>query len=74
MQHEKLVKFKGKNDRRIVPRGYEQDKTFANWVTNQRTVHTDNKMRIDRKKLLDKLGFVWKVDRAVNKNNDKNND
>ena len=60
-QYEKLVEFKQINGHCIVPRSYEQDKAFGAWVSMQRRVHTNNTIRLERKELLDELGFVWRV-------------
>jgi hypothetical protein len=62
MQYEQLVEFKRKNDHCMVPRGYEHDKSLGDWVSKQRTFHQNNKLRLDRKKLLDEIGFVWTFD------------
>jgi hypothetical protein len=59
-QYEKLVEFKRKKGHCLVPRKYEQDRSLGHWVRNQRTSHIDNKIRLDRKKLLDEIEFVWK--------------
>jgi uncharacterized protein YbgA (DUF1722 family) len=71
-QYEKLVEFKRKNGHCIVRQTYwyEQDKALANWVNQQRKLHASNKMRPDRKDLLDKIEFVWRVGTAGN--HDKN--
>jgi uncharacterized protein YbgA (DUF1722 family) len=61
-QYEKLVEFKRKNGHCIVPQVYEQDKSLGNWVSNQRSFHTKNKMREYRKKQLDEVDFVWRVE------------
>jgi hypothetical protein len=61
-QYEKLVAFKRKNGHCIVPQKYQEDASLGKWVDNQRTAHTNNKMRPDRKKLLDEIDFVWKAD------------
>ena len=60
-QFNKLVEFKQKNGHCIVPTEYEQDKALGNWVKTQRFSHSKNKMRLDRKELLDEIGFVWKA-------------
>jgi hypothetical protein len=66
MQYEKLVEFKRRNgDCRVLRGGNEQDKALARWVDKQRTYHTRNEMRQDRKDLLDILEFAWSVDSAV---------
>jgi hypothetical protein len=43
-----------------VSREYGQDKSLGLWVMHQRTNHAKNKMRPDRKELLDQIGFAWK--------------
>jgi hypothetical protein len=68
MRYEKLVDFKQKNGHCLVPRLYMQDKPLGEWVSKQRTVHNNNKMRLDRKGILDEVGFAWKGDPAHNFN------
>jgi hypothetical protein len=60
-QYEKLVEFKRKNGHCIVPQVYGQDQAFARWVSWQRATQGKNKIRQDRKELLDELEFVWKA-------------
>jgi uncharacterized protein YbgA (DUF1722 family) len=62
MQHEQLVKFKGNNDHCLVPKGYEQDKSLGRWVGNQRNYHKNDKLRFDRKRILEEIGFAWKAE------------
>jgi hypothetical protein len=57
-QYEKVVKFKRKNGHCMVPHEYEQDKTLGLWVSTQRKNHKTNKMRLDRKRILDEIGFA----------------
>jgi uncharacterized protein YbgA (DUF1722 family) len=61
-QYEELVDFKRKNGHCMVPFKYEQDKSLGNWVGKQRNILVNNKMRSDRKELLDEIGFDWKAD------------
>jgi hypothetical protein len=64
-QYEKLVEFKRRKGHCMVPQKYEQDKSLLGmWVNRQRGVHKNNKMRPDRKILLDEIGFAWKPDAA----------
>jgi hypothetical protein len=63
--YEKLVEFRRKNGHCIVPQGYEEDISLGKWVVNQRQSHSKNKLRLDRKVLLDELEFVWRVDLSV---------
>jgi uncharacterized protein YbgA (DUF1722 family) len=67
-QYEKIVEFKRKNGHCQVPHKYEQDKSLGHWVCTQRNYHTNDKIRLDRKILLDDIGFVWK-DEGVHNNN-----
>jgi uncharacterized protein YbgA (DUF1722 family) len=66
IQYEKLVEFHRKNGHCIVPKRYEQDKykALGRWVDAQRNCHHNNKMRQDRKDLLNELEFVWRVEVA----------
>jgi hypothetical protein len=65
-QCEKLIKYKRKNGHCTVPRKYEQDKYLGMWVSTQRARQASNKIPIDRKRILDRIGFVWKPDRYYN--------
>ena len=67
LQYDKLVELKLKNELRQVPRNYEQDASLDKWVYAQRNHHTKNKMRQDRKEVLDKIGFAW-IGGSVNDN------
>jgi hypothetical protein len=60
-QYEKLVQFKGENGHCMVPTTFQHNKSFGLWVMTQRSNHVHNKMRLDRKRLLNEIGFVWKV-------------
>jgi hypothetical protein len=60
-QYEQLVEFKRKNGNCVVPKRYKEDLVLGMWVSRQRKSHSNNKIRLDRKELLDEIGFVWKV-------------
>jgi hypothetical protein len=60
MNYEKLFNFKRTNGHCMVPSSYELDKTLGRWVRTQRTFHKNNKLRLDRKDILDEIGFAWK--------------
>jgi hypothetical protein len=60
-QYEKLVEYKGENGHCQVPKGYQEDASLGFWVARQRQLHSNNKLRLDRKVLLDEIGFVWKA-------------
>jgi hypothetical protein len=65
MQHEQLVEFKRTNGHCLVPQKCEQDKSLGEWVNEQRTLHNNDKIQLDRKTILDDIGFAWKVDVAL---------
>jgi hypothetical protein len=67
-QYEKLVEFKRKNGHCSVPRTYQEDVSLGKWVSNQRQNHASKTLRLDRKELLDQLGFAWRRGAAGNKN------
>jgi hemerythrin superfamily protein len=58
-QYEKIIEFKRNKGHCMVPYAYEQDKPLGQWVTTQRVYHKNNKLRLDRKELLDQIGFAW---------------
>jgi uncharacterized protein YbgA (DUF1722 family) len=60
-QYEKLVAFKRNNGHCLVPSRYQEDASLGTWVHKQRQYHTKDTIRLDRKGLLDKIGFVWKA-------------
>jgi uncharacterized protein YbgA (DUF1722 family) len=66
MQYEKLVEFKRENGHCLMPKRYGQDKSLGQWVSTQRKYHNKNKLRIDRKIILDEIGFAWKGEGAHN--------
>jgi hypothetical protein len=59
-QYEKLVEFKRKNGNCRVPQKYEEDASLGRWVIKQRLFQSNNTIQLDRKGLLDDIGFVWK--------------
>jgi len=71
--YNRLVEFHAQNGHCIVPRSFgaaeetpstdnEHSPWLGGWVANQRQDFRRGNMRPDRQKLLEKLGFVWKVD------------
>jgi hypothetical protein len=66
MKYEQLVEFKRKTGHCIVPHRYEQDKSLGIWVRTQRNYHKQNKLRQDRKRILDEIGFAWNAEGARN--------
>jgi hypothetical protein len=45
----------------MVPYKYEQDKSLGRWVGRQRNYHNNHHILLDRKELLDRIGFAWKA-------------
>jgi hypothetical protein len=60
-QYEQLVEFEGKNGHCLVPQKYQEDASLGKWVNKQRRINVNNKLRVDRKGLLDEIGFAWNV-------------
>jgi hypothetical protein len=71
MSYDKLVEFKRTNGHCMVPRRYEQDTSLGCWVHTQRNMHKEDKIRIDRKIILDEIGFTWKDEGAQHNYDDK---
>jgi hypothetical protein len=44
-----------------VPQKWINDKRLANWITVNRRMYAQNKLRIDRQRRLGELGFVWSI-------------
>jgi uncharacterized protein YbgA (DUF1722 family) len=70
MHYEQLVDFKRKYGHCMVPQKSKEDRSLGEWVNRQRTFHKNDKIRLDRKRILDELGFAWK-DEGVRDMNDK---
>jgi hypothetical protein len=68
-QYEKIVELKRKTGHCLVSRTYEQDKSLGIWASTQRGNNNNDNLRPDRKRLLDEIGFAWKVEGA-HKDND----
>jgi hypothetical protein len=75
MKYEQLVEFKREKGYCTVPRRYEQDKSLKSllgtWVSRQRDANKNNKLRPDRKRILDEIGFAWTVHGAHRNYDDK---
>lgn len=66
LMFQRLVEFKERHGHAAVPYNYQEDKRLSLWVTTQRreyhqkTWYGDSrKMRDERKKRLDEIGFIW---------------
>ena len=47
-----------------MPFQWEEDKALGRWVNEQRTQNTRGILRPDRKEALEKLGFLWRINRG----------
>ena len=54
-----LKNFKSENGHCHVPYNWEGNPKLFTWVSNQRANLKKGKLRTDRKKRLDKIGFIW---------------
>lgn len=63
VKYNKLVDFHREYGHCVVPRTYK-DKSLAIFVNKQRALYKDGILKNGRKKLLEELQFVWKVDKA----------
>jgi hypothetical protein len=61
MQYEKLLEFKRSKGHCMVPQSYEQDRALGQWVHRQRNYYKTNKLLQGRKRILDEIGFAWKL-------------
>jgi hypothetical protein len=59
-----LLEFKAKTGHCNVPIPYKENPGLATWVHQQRRLMTLGKMRLDRKRLLDEVGFSWEIKRG----------
>jgi hypothetical protein len=62
--YNKLTDFSKEHGHCMVPTSYKKDKSLGIWVAKQRSDHARDTLRQDRKELLDKLDFVWRVDKT----------
>jgi hypothetical protein len=59
---ERLKKYKEEHGNCLVPQRYEEDPQLGQWVSDQRRVATvDDKMKHERRDMLNSIGFVWRV-------------
>jgi hypothetical protein len=72
LQYKKLIEFKRKNGNCLVPKRYQEDASLGTWVSQQRHRHSKNKLPLHRKKILDKIGFVWKAGAVASRSSTTN--
>ena len=56
---QRLVKYKNCYGNTLVPTKYSEDPQLGTWVRNQRLASKKGRMKEDRKRMLDIIGFVW---------------
>jgi hypothetical protein len=61
-QYNVLVEFHQEYGHCMVSGIYESDKSLGEWVSKQRQINNEDRIRPDRFQLLEDIDFVWKVD------------
>lgn len=61
INYNKLIKFKEKHGHCRVSRAYEDDSSFALWVTTQRKEYNKGELSKEKIDKLNELGFVWNI-------------
>jgi len=57
--YERLLAYKKEHNDTIVPRRYKKDLQLGAWVTRQRRIYREKSITVERKRLLNYIGFVW---------------
>ena len=57
--YDQLKAYYSQHGHSRVPQKWDENPKLSNWIIVQRRRYMDNKMRLDRKKKLDELHFVW---------------
>ena len=57
--YRRLVAYKKEHNDTKVPQHYKEDQRLGNWVNNQRNAYQKKKMTVERKRVLDSIGFKW---------------
>ncbi len=57
-----LIEFKKEYDHSFVPVNWKANKILGCWVATQRCLEGKGKLDVVKKRMLDKLGFVWTED------------
>lgn len=55
----KLVDFKQAKGHCVVPQNWREDRRLGKWVNTQRTQLKRGRLKPDRQRQLDEIGFVW---------------
>lgn len=61
-KYRELVLFKRKYGHTKVPQDFKENKALGRWVSMQRRYKTKKKLREDRIRRLNEIGFLWKED------------
>lgn len=60
--YRKFIEYKKEHDSLIcVAKQYAKDPQLVSWVDNQCTRYKNNKLSVERTKLLNSAGFIWKA-------------
>ena len=57
--YQRLVAYKKDHNNTRVPRTYKEDPQLGTWFNHQHTAYKTEKMKEERKRLLDFIGFEW---------------
>ncbi|KAL3783127.1 hypothetical protein HJC23_012463 [Cyclotella cryptica] len=60
-RYSELLTYRQQHGHANVPQRYEANPELGRWVKDQRAFRRNNKLNSERIKLLDDLGFVWKI-------------
>lgn len=60
-RYSELLAYRQQHGHVNVPQRYEANPELGRWVKDQRAFRRNNKLNSERIKLLDDLGFVWKI-------------
>ena len=64
-RYEELKAFKEINGHCNVPKGRTENLQLGDWVCHQRRAWRKGELSEDRKKMLDEIGFAWKLQKSV---------
>jgi len=57
--YQRLVGYKKEHNGTQVPDNYEKDPKLGCWVCTQRKAYKEKSITVERKRLLNSIGFVW---------------
>jgi len=59
--YQRLVAYKKEHKDTNIPQKYKEDPQLGHWVANKRVAHSDKKLKEERKRLLNSIGFAWEL-------------